>query len=197
MFYADCVTFALMKPHRPLHNLIVAALVALIGLCAPAMAQTAKLDELFTQLQSATDEEAGQISENIWIEWSKSGSPAMDLLLQRGRAALAAGNPAEAIEHFTALIDQDPTFAEAWNARATAYFQTGDIGPSVNDIAHALALNPRHFGALSGLGMIFEELDQPEKALEVYQAALAINPHMTDIRDAITRLSSVISGQDL
>ena len=161
------------------------------------MAQTAKLDELFTQLQSATDEEAGQISENIWIEWSKSGSPAMDLLLQRGRAALAAGNPAEAIEHFTALIDQDPTFAEAWNARATAYFQTGDIGPSVNDIAHALALNPRHFGALSGLGMIFEELDQPEKALEVYQAALAINPHMTDIRDAITRLSSVISGQDL
>jgi tetratricopeptide (TPR) repeat protein len=110
---------------------------------------------------------------------------------------LNAGHPEEAIEHFTALIDHAPDFAEGYNARATAYFQTGDLGPSVSDIAKTLTLNPRHFGALSGLGMIFEQLDEPDKALEVYQAALAINPHMPDVKDAVKRLETQLAGQDL
>ncbi len=185
-----------MKVLGILHNLIVAALL-LLWCIGPAAAQTAKLDDLFKALPTASDEEAGQITQNIWIEWSKSGSPAMDLLLQRGRDALNAGHPQEAIEHFTALIDHAPDFAEGYNARATAYFQTGDYGPSVSDIAKTLTLNPRHFGALSGLGMIFENLDEPAKALEVYKAALAINPHMADIKDAIKRLEAKVGGQDL
>ena len=120
----------------------------------------------------------------------------MDLLFGRGQSAMAAGAPELAIAHFTALIDHAPEFAEGWNARATAYFQTGDLGPSVADIAKVLQLNPRHFGALAGLGMIFEELGRPEKALEVYQAALAVNPHMPDVLDAVKRLESA-GGQDL
>jgi len=164
---------------------------------AAAQAQTTRLDDLFQQLQTATDEESVQITQNIWIEWSKSGSPAMDLLLKRGRDAMNNGNPQEAIEHFTALIDHAPEFAEGYNARATAYYQTGNFGPSVGDIAKTLTLNPRHFGALSGLGMIFEQLDQPAKALEVYQAALAINPHMPDVKDAVKRLETDMAGQDL
>ena len=186
----------LMKALRVLHNLIVASLLVL-SLGAPVRADVARLDDLFQQLQTATDEEARAITDNIWMEWSKSGSPAMDLLLKRGRDAMNAGFPMVAIEHFTALIDHAPDFAEGYNARATAYFQTGDLGPSVADIAKTLTLNPRHFGALAGLGMIFEQLDQPEKALEVYQAALAINPHMSDVRDAMKRLEISVGGQDL
>lgn len=183
-----------MKVLRALHNLIFAAF--LLG-SMPAMADTARLDDLFQQLQTSTDEEAGQITESIWMEWSKSGSPAMDLLLKRGRQALAAGQPLLAIQHFTALIDHAPDFAEGYNARATAYFQSGDLGPSVSDIANTLALNPRHFGALSGLGAIFEQLDEPAKAVEVYKAALAINPHMPEIEDAVKRLETSLAGQEL
>lgn len=184
-----------MKALAPLYNCVVAAFLALT---APAWAEeTARLDDLFQQLQTATPVEAESITQAIWLEWSKSGSPAMDLLLQRGRDAMSAGQPALAIEHFTALIDHAPEFAEGYNARATAYFQTGDLGPSVSDIARTLTLNPRHFGALSGLGMIFEELDEPEKALEVYRAALAINPHLTDVGEAVKRLEISLGGQDL
>jgi tetratricopeptide (TPR) repeat protein len=186
----------LMKVLRALHNCIVATLLVL-SLAAPVWADATKLDDLFQQLQSATDEDAAAITENIWIEWSKSGSPAMDLLLKRGRDAMNAGFPEIAIEHFTALIDHAPDFAEGYNARATAYFQTGDLGPSVGDIAKTLTLNPRHFGALAGLGMIFEQLDQPAKALEVYKAALAINPHMAQVKESVKRLEISLGGQDL
>lgn len=185
-----------MKARRALHNCIVATLLVL-SLTAPLRADEARLDDLFQQLQTATDEEAGAITNNIWMEWSKSGSAAMDLLLKRGHDAMNAGFPMVAIEHFTALIDHDPNFAEGYNARATAYFQTGDLGPSIADLARTLTLNPRHFGALSGLGMIFEQLDEPEKALEVYQAALAINPHLPDVRDAVKRLEISVGGQNL
>ncbi|MEO8245161.1 MAG: tetratricopeptide repeat protein [bacterium] len=185
-----------MKALAALHNTIVATAL-LLFLALPVWADRARLDDLFQQLQSATDEEAGQITDNIWIEWSKSGSPAMDLLLKRGRDALAAGHPEIAIEHFTALIDHAPDFAEGYNARATAYYQTGDLGPSVSDIARTLTLNPRHFGALAGLGMIFEQLDEPAKALEVYKAALALNPHMTEVKASVKRLETSLGGQDL
>jgi tetratricopeptide (TPR) repeat protein len=185
-----------MKALRALHNCIVASLVVL-SLGTPLWADQARLDDLFGQLQTATDEEAGAITNNIWMEWSKSGSPAMDLLLKRGRDAMNAGFPNVAIDHFTALIDHAPDFAEGYNARATAYFQTGDLGPSVSDIAKTLTLNPRHFGALAGLGMIFEQLDEPAKALEVYKAALAINPHMSQVRDSVKRLEISVGGQDL
>ena len=185
-----------MKAVRALHNLVVATLLVL-SLASPLWADDMRLDDLFQQLQTATDEEASGISDNIWIEWSKSGSPAMDLLLKRGRDAMNAGLPQVAIGHLTALIDHAPDFAEGYNARATAYFQTGNLGPSVSDIAKTLTLNPRHFGALAGLGMIFEQLDLPEQALEVYKAALAINPHMSDVRDAVARLETAVGGQNL
>lgn len=163
-----------------------------------ALAQdTEKLDDLFQRLQTAGPEEASRIETEIWIEWSKSGSPAMDLLLQRGRDALELGDTTAAIAHFTALIDHSPDFAEGWNARATAYFQAGDFGPSLADIAQALTRNPRHFGALSGLGTILEEAGDTEKALAAYKAALAIHPHLADVEEAVARLEAQIMGQEL
>ena len=138
-----------------------------------------------------------RIEQEIWIEWSKSGSPAMDLLLERGRQAMNEGAPDLAIEHFTALIDHAPDFAEGWNARATAYWAAGDLGPAVSDIGHALELNPRHFGALSGLGMIFEELRRPQKALEVYRMVLTLHPHADGVPEAVERLEAELMGQEL
>ena len=158
---------------------------------------TAKLDDLFARLRSAGAEEASRIETEIWIEWSKSGSPALDLLLVRGRDAMELGDNALAIEHFTAIIDHDPGFAEGWNARATAYFTAGELGPSMADIGHVLTLNPRHFGALSGLALILEESGKPERALEVYKAALAIHPHLQGAVEAVERLETEAEGQEL
>ncbi|QYZ71901.1 tetratricopeptide repeat protein [Neotabrizicola shimadae] len=155
------------------------------------------MDELFARLQKADRAEAERIERLIVIEWSKSGSPAMDLLLQRGREALDNGDTAVAIEHLTALTDHAPDFAEGWNALATAYYQEGEFGPSVEDIAKTLTLNPRHFGALAGLGMIFEEIGEPEKAVEAYKAALAIHPQMQGVLEAVKRIEAETAGQDL
>jgi tetratricopeptide (TPR) repeat protein len=185
----------LMKARAALANGFVASLFALWAW--GALADSPKLDDLFQQLQSATDAEAVNITEDIWLEWSKSGSAAMDLLLKRGEAAMAMGDPLTAVDHASALIDHAPDFAEAYNLRATAYFQMGELGLSIGDISRVLTLNPRHFGALAGLGAIFEELNEPAKALEVYREALKINPHMTDVKDAIARIDQQIGGQEL
>jgi len=186
-----------MKAHGWLHNRIVAAVLPIFLLCAPLGAQTLEMDALFGQLATADARASQRIERQIWSEWSKSGSAAMDLLLQRGRDALAEGETQAAIDHFSALIDHAPDFAEGWNARATAYFQAGQYGPSIEDIAHVLTLNPKHFGAMAGLGAMLEELDRPERALEVYRAALAIHPHLTGVLEAVERLETASAGQEL
>jgi tetratricopeptide (TPR) repeat protein len=186
-----------MKAQKWLHNVILAAVLPFFLVWSQAGAQTVSLDDLFAKLLTADDNASQRIEQDIWREWSKSGSAAMDLLLQRGRDAMAAGDTDAAIEHLTALIDHAPDFAEGYNARATTYFQAGQLGPSVEDIAHVLTLNPRHFGALAGLGMIFEQLEKPEKALEVYKAAIAIHPHLAGVLDSIARLEAEAAGQAL
>jgi tetratricopeptide (TPR) repeat protein len=159
--------------------------------------EIAEVDRLLTQL--ARPEQPGweQIEQSIMMEWSKSGSPAMDLLLRRGQAAMAHGNLDVAIEHFSALTDHAPDFAEGWNARATAFFMAGEYGLSVADIERTLALNPQHFGALSGLGIILDELDYDSEALEAFRATVAIHPHRPDVKDAIERLEKMVEGERL
>lgn len=180
-------------------NRIVAALVPLfLGASLAWAADQAKLDDLFTRLKAAPDaDEAGRIESEIWIEWSKSGSASMDLLFQRGQDAMAMGDTQAAVDHFSAIIDHDPAFVEAWNARATAFYTAGEIGPSLADIAHVLQAEPRHFGALAGLAMILEETGREARALEAYRAAQAIHPHMQAVNDAIARLETKLEGQDL
>lgn len=196
-----------MKPRAAFHNSFSGALLALTLLLAPApalagpspaeTAQTEALDALFAELQSAPPPRAAEIEAEIWRLWSQSGSPSADFLLQRGQAAMAAGDLTAAIEHLTALTDHAPGFAEGWNARATAYFQTGQWGPSLADIRRTLALNPRHFGALMGLGMIFEGLGQPERALDAYRAALSIHPQLGAAAEAVLRLEAATGGQGI
>jgi tetratricopeptide (TPR) repeat protein len=186
-----------MKVWRTLHNTVVAALLLHSLSVSAAFGQSGKLDDLFNRLKTAEPEAAARIEQDIWIEWSKSGSAAMDLLLERGRMAMAAGDTPLAVEHFTALIDHAPDFAEGWNARATAYYQQGQLGPSMADIARTLQLNPRHFGALSGFAAILEELGRPEQALEVQKAVQSIHPNAAGVSDAIDRLTAALEGSSL
>lgn len=185
-----------MKARNRLHNRIVAAFSCL-WLAVPAFAQTPHLDDLFERLKDADPQAAVRIEREITIEWSKSGSPAMDLLLQRGKDALDAGEAPIALEHLTALTDHDPDFAEGWNSLASANIAMGKLGPAVDDLANALRLNPRHFGALVSLGQIFEEIDRPQKALDAYNAALELNPQMADVKAAVKRIETDLAGQDI
>lgn len=197
VFLRRCANMQGMKPLPRLLNNTVTAFLAVFLLVLPAFADQAKLDDLFDRLKGADAAHAGRIEREIWNEWSKSGSAAMDLLLQRGRDAMTEGDNEAAIEHLTALVDHAPDFAEGWNARATAYYNAGLYGPSVADIAETLKRNPRHFGALAGLGAIYEELGNSQKALEVYRAAVAIHPNLQGVTEAIKRLEAEVAGTDL
>ena len=162
-----------------------------------ALAQDAELDPLFEALKDADPGGAEQIESRIWEEWSRSGSVSMDLLLERGREALQMGEIQVAIEHFSALVDHAPEFAEAYNARATAYFQAGLYGLALEDIRQVLARNPRHFGAMAGLALILEEIEETEGALEAWRAVEALHPSRQGVREAIERLERQVEGMTL
>lgn len=177
---------------------IVAALAATWWFSLPVQADEAKLADLFEQLATAENADAGaRIEAAIITEWSKSGSPAIDLLLQRGQEALEAGEPVVAAEHFTAAIDHDPGFAEAWHGRAAAYYQSGLIGPALADLRQVLTLNPQHFDAMAGFAIILEEMERPEEALEVWKQVAAIHPTNAVASDAIARLELALGGRTL
>jgi len=185
-----------MKVSNYLLNCAVAAFLFLSTAMSAAWAGEDELNKLFERLQQPELEDWEQVESAIWREWSDSGSKSMNLLLQRGRRAMSAGNLKLAIDHFTALTDHAPDFAEGWNMRATAYFGNGQYGLSIADIGRTLALNPRHFGAMQGLGRMLEEIDRKKDALDAYRAAFAIHPHRPGLEEAIERLEKDVSGQD-
>lgn len=176
---------------------VVAAIFAVFAFPLSGFAEESKLDLLFRDLAVASESEWQSIEEDIWAEWSKSGSDSMDFLLERGRRAMRDEDWKAAIDHLTALTDHAPDFAEGWNARATAFFRAGYLGESIVDIQRTLALNPRHFGALSGLGMILEELGRPEDALEAFRAANELHPMRPDVNDAIERLETEVQDTEI
>nr|WP_243698696.1 tetratricopeptide repeat protein [Paracoccus alkanivorans] len=161
------------------------------------MAQDADMDRLFAQL-ARPDNDAWRIAEtDILREWSKSGSPAMDLLLKRGEEALDMGDLDAAIGHLTALTDHAPDFAAGWQARAAAFAAAGYFGPAAADLARTLELEPRHFAALTQLGVILEEMEDYEGALAAYRESLKIHPHQQEARDGVARLEKQQTGTDI
>ncbi|NDV01924.1 tetratricopeptide repeat protein [Pseudoroseicyclus tamaricis] len=155
------------------------------------------MDDLLAALREAPHGQEGRILEELVTEWSKSGSPTIDLLLQRGRDALSAGEPERAVEHFTAAIDWDPDFAEAYHARAEAFYYLGHVGPALADLQVALSINPDQFIAMRGFAVILEELDRPEEALEVYRVVLEYYPGDAESEQSIDRLEQMLGGQSL
>ena len=178
-------------------NRIAAAFVICVASATASVGDEAALDALFERLQQEVLPEWEDVQKKIWAIWGRSGSDAMDLLLKRGLEALDAGEIDVAIEHLTALTDHAPEFAEGFNARSTAYFHSECYGLSLADVETTLALNPRHFGAMLGLGAILRQLGYEEKALEAYRAALALNPHRDDIRAVVDRLSAQLDGVEI
>lgn len=185
-----------------IHNLkgTVAALVILVTFSTSCFAQQADLrdeDVLLQQLQQATPEQAIGIERQLKALWAKSGSASADLLLERGREALDDGDVQTAMDHFTALTDHAPEFAEGWHARASAFFGMERFGMAAADLEYALTLNPNNYEAIYGLGLIFEVLDQPDKAYDAYSRALAIHPHHEEVTNAVNRLKPQVEGAAL
>ena len=186
-----------MDPGRRHFKPAVAAL-ALLALAGAAAAEEARLDELFDQLGRASSiDEGARIEGALARELMRTGSPALDLLLRRGADALQARDFPAAIEHLTALLDHAPDVAQAWNLRATAYYMTGAIGPALDDLGHALALEPRHYRALQGMAVLLEEMGDAPGALVLWRAALAIAPMDADIGAAVRRLGLALDGTPL
>ncbi|MBC9245607.1 hypothetical protein H4P12_02505 [Paracoccus sp. 11-3] len=155
------------------------------------------MDALFQQLAKPEGEGWRIAESDILREWSKSGSASMDLLLQRGQAALDEGEIEVAIGHLTALTDHAPEFAEGFQTRAAAYATAGQFGPALADLAKALQLEPRHFAALTQLGAMLEESGDTERALAAYRASLKIHPHQQEAIDGVERLERLQSGTEI
>jgi tetratricopeptide (TPR) repeat protein len=117
----------------------------------------------------------------LWLLWARSGDAAIDELMARGTEEMQSGQHAKAVETFTSVIEAKPDFAEAWNRRATVHYLAGDFERSIADCGEVLKRNPLHFGALSGMGQIFLQLQDYDQALAWYRRALEVNPNMTGV----------------
>jgi tetratricopeptide (TPR) repeat protein len=188
----------------------VVSLVALAALAVPSLSLakdatasgdlgSQSLDQLFVTLATPGDEQAGSAAEaEIQRRWLASGSDTVDLLMQWAAEAVATKNYPRAFDFLDAVVTLKPDFAEGWNRRATLFFLQDDYGKAISDLEKVLALEPRHFGALSGLGMILNEIDRKKDALAALQKALAIDPYLDDqVREAIKSLEPEVSGREI
>ncbi len=137
----------------------------------------------------------GFAEQGLWLLWSRSGDENIDRLMARGVEEMQSGRYAASIDTFTEAIRVRPKFAEAWNKRATVLYLAGRFRESIADCGEVLKRNPKHFGALSGLGQIYVQLEQPEQALEWYRRALAVNPNMIGVELSIKQIEQQLKAK--
>ncbi|MSP45525.1 MAG: tetratricopeptide repeat protein [Xanthobacteraceae bacterium] len=160
--------------------------------------RTRNLEFLFGALKAAPDaESAKQVENRIWALWLASGSDTANLLMSRAKTAIDANDLDLAIELLDAIVKIKPDYIEAWNRRATIRYMRKEFGQSMEDIRQVLKLEPRHFGAMSGLGMILQEFGDEKRALDVFRRALEINPHLPKISETVKTLSEKVDGRDV
>jgi tetratricopeptide (TPR) repeat protein len=181
---------------RGLMALLWALAVALGGVgSALADQQDQRLEDLFARLQTTSSRaEAQAAQQQIWQIWIEADDSLANRLMRNGIEAMAARQNALALQYFDQLVEQAPDFAEGWNKRATVHYLMDDYAASVLDIERTLELEPRHFGALSGLGMIYDAIGKPAAALRSFEAAVAINPHLEATRQRIEALRRQLRG---
>ncbi|MCP5155371.1 MAG: tetratricopeptide repeat protein [Ectothiorhodospiraceae bacterium] len=180
---------------RLVPGVVAAALVVLSA--SPRADQTdPELDGLFERLGAATDvSTARPIEAEIWNRWLRSGDAPVDALMREGMDAMSEGRLDEAIDLFTRIIEARPDFAEGWNKRATAYYLDDQLAASVLDIRRTLALEPRHFGAISGMGLIFLRRGDAAGALDAFERVLDVNPQAPGARARVEMLSRTLRGR--
>ena len=176
---------------------ILVVAVGLAGSAALGGQHDKQLDSLFRRLQTTNDPlEAELVETLIWTIWQtyEGGKADVRLLMHHGDEALDLGDYKTAEAVFSQVVEMAPDFAEGWNRRATARYMKADYVGAIMDIQATLTIEPRHFGALSGLGLCYMELTEPEHALRAFQAALRVNPHLDDVRQSIEDLLEQIAG---
>ena len=160
--------------------------------------RTRNIDFLFDALKAAPDDETARMIENrIWALWFVSGSATADLLMSRVKAAIEGKDDDLALQLLDAIIELKPDYVEAWNRRATVHFTKKDYGRAIADIGQVLAREPRHFGAMTGLGMILQDIGEDKRALEIYRRALAVDPRLQKIPDVVKTLTEKVEGRDI
>jgi len=154
--------------------------------------------DLYTRLAAAKDaDETSGIITRLLHNYSESGSDTADLLLRRARQAIGVENYSDALKILDATIALEPDWAEGWNARATARCLDDDYKGSMADIAQTLKREPKHLGALMGMGMILEAREKREEALKVYERVLEIAPHWRNAQEAADKLKAALAGSEL
>ena len=175
-----------------MRRLIVGSMIA-FGLVWPLTAgadqKDPRLDRLFAVLQTSSDPSALSAAHGeIWEIWTGHDDTELFALMEQGIVLMNRRRLGEALKVFDDLVDIAPNYAEAWNKRATVHFLLGNLADSIADVDVTLELEPRHFGALSGLGQIEIQRGDPEAALSAFEAALQVHPHLPGTRDIIQQL---------
>lgn len=175
---------------KSLTGRIIAVLILLVySLTSPADQNDPALDRLFERLAITTsEEEASNITREIWQRWTANDDPAVSQLMQTGIRALNYSTYRKALQSFDRVIEMAPEFAEGWNKRATLYYHIKEYRRSIDDIKETLRLEPRHFGAWSGLGLVSIAQENYSGALAAFKKALSINPHIANIRRYVQKL---------
>jgi tetratricopeptide (TPR) repeat protein len=166
----------------------------------PAFADQAdrRLDALFGRLQITEDPaEGARITRAIWGIWFEIADEEIASLMAAGEQAMQVRRFPDALAKFDAVIEAAPGYAEGWNRRATLYYMMGEYDASIADVDRVLELEPRHFGALSGLGQIFAAKGWPEAAIDAFEFALEVNPHMPGPRLNIEYLRERLGQKDI
>jgi tetratricopeptide (TPR) repeat protein len=162
---------------------------------AASLAESGTVDDAPALVRALRDPDRavrGLAETALWAVWSRSGDADVDRLFDDGVAQMREGRLEASVETFSEIIRRRPEFAEAWNKRATAYYLLGEWRRSAADCDEVLTRNPEHFGALSGYGMIWLQLDEPARALERFEQALAVNPNLESVRDTIEALRALL-----
>jgi tetratricopeptide (TPR) repeat protein len=157
-----------------------------------------RLDSLFATLRSAPDSEAAKAAENDIIEiWLESGSDTVDLLMDWTLNAMEQKNYPLALDYLDRIVTMQPDYVEGWNKRATVHFLSDDYSKAIADIERTLALEPRHFGALSGLGTIMREIGDLDRAMTAFRHALEVDPHLAKVKEALEEIEREQAGEEI
>jgi len=171
---------------------------ALSSGAAQAAQNDPRLPRLFVALKAAQSPGwARMLESQIGHIWAETSDPETQRLMEKGLTFMAEDEDEAALKAFNDMVAHAPDFAEGWNKRATVEFLLGDYDASMADIAHTLKLEPRHFGALAGLGQVELALGNKAAALDAFNQALAIDPYLGDIAEMAEQLKKELAGKPI